>query len=339
MSTGELLSAVEFFSGIGAFAEAVRGCQSFVAADGFKELAADSQVSRHIAQPDWAESDKDPRFRSSSIKIIAAFDQNNDANETYLLNFGLRPISRNLDSIKQNDIPAASAWWLSPPCTPFSRRGKQLDVEDTRAAAFLHLVAMLPHHLPELFMLENVEGFVDSKGEEILFDTLSGCGYKYSRTHLCPSLFGIPSRRPRVFYVASLSERFNVEIDPLSHRSTPVKDLSDYLDTVVSSETLVEQSVQDRYEHGFDVIESPGGAQTICFTSGYARSMKVGGSYLRMENGGLRRFSPGEIIRLLGFSKLFAFPESIPMRSRWRLAGNSVDITCIRFLLEQIGIA
>lgn len=297
-----VLTAVEFFSGIGAFSEATRGSESF-------------------------------------IRVIAAYDQNNDANATYKLNFRLTPNNSNLDSIACTSLPEARFWWLSPPCQPFSRRGNQLDIDDPRAAAFLNLLTLLPEHLPDLLILENVEGFVDSRGEQRLVSCLQQCRYHWSRVLLCPSMFSIPSRRPRVFYVASRNEQFNCRINANSSPAMPRRNLSEFLDIEPARYTILEPRLQERYERGFDIIETcDSEARTICFTSGYGRSMKVAGSFLRLPGGSLRRFSPEEILRILGFSGTFAFPEELSVNSKWKLAGNSVDITCIRFLLHQVGI-
>lgn len=295
-------TAVEFFSGIGAFGFAVAG--------------------------------------NDAVRIVAAFDQNADANAVYLHNFGLKPLSRNLDSIKAVDIPEADVWWLSPPCTPFSRRGKQLDTDDKRALAFLNLLALLPGFLPQLVLLENVAGFIGSEAEALLIETLTLCGYAWGRLLLCPSQFGIPCLRPRVFYAACRTDRFRVSFEEPVALVSAGEPLCSYLDAQPPESCILSRDLQERYERSLDVIEDAtlSQARTICFTSGYGRTMKAGGSFLRLIDGSLRRFSPEEIVRLLGFSPSFQFPSAISSRSAWRLAGNSVDITCLRFLLRSVGL-
>jgi site-specific DNA-cytosine methylase len=317
-----VIRAVEFFSGIGAFAESVGSHCKKTAVDTCRKGSTDYDATL-----------------SEQAEIVAAFDQNADANATYSLNFGLKPISRNLDSIKSADIPAADLWWMSPPCTPFSRRGNRLDLQDNRSAAFRNLLILLPQHRPELFFMENVTGFIDSSGEQLLTDVLSATGYRYSRVSLCPSLFGVPCLRPRVFYVACTSERLEIEINKDKIQRTEFRTLADYLDREPDPRTFLEPHVQERYQQGFDIVDATrDDARAICFTSGYARTMKVGGSFLSIENNRLRRFSPGEIVRLLGFSNNFQFPPEISWRNQWKLAGNSVDITCLRFLFSSVGL-
>lgn len=303
--TAEEIVALEFFSGIGAFSHCLDYC----------------------------------RF---PVRVGAAFDQSEHANSTYELNFGLKPIARNLDSIRSESLPPAKMWWLSPPCTPYSRRGRQLDTDDPRSAAFLNLMALLPHFLPDIVLLENVAGFADSRGEALLYNTFEKSGYRFGRVSLCPSLFGLPALRPRLFYIATLRSDVNIPEElglakpqfesSLSHR------LADYLDLEAQAETYLPKHLQDRYERSLDIVEDAAGgdARAICFTSGYARTMKAGGSFLRMEDGTLRRFSPKEIVRLLGFPESFRFPLHLDLKAQWRLAGNSVDLTCLRYLLSRL---
>lgn len=201
-------------------------------------------------------------------------------------------------------------------------------------------MSLLPHFLPDVVLLENVVGFADSKGEELLYDTFTKAGYGFARLSLCPSLFGLPSLRPRLFYIGTRRSDINIpdeltikkpEFDPL----LPSR-LSDYLDREPIEGTFLPRSLQARYERSLAVIEdaTDRDAQAICFTSGYARTMRAGGSFLRMEDGSLRRFSPNEIVRLLGFPESFKFPSHLDLKTQWRLAGNSVDLTCIRYLLS-----
>jgi tRNA (cytosine38-C5)-methyltransferase len=50
---------------------------------------------------------------------------------------------------------------MSPPCQPYTRGGKQLDLEDNRTQALKNLINILPQlkTKPEFIMLENVVNF------------------------------------------------------------------------------------------------------------------------------------------------------------------------------------
>lgn len=298
--------AVEFFSGIGAFAQAVK-------------------LLEHNRDCDCV------------VEVIAAFDQNSEANRTYAHNFGKAPCARNLDSIKWQQIPDANIWWLSPPCTPFSRRGNRLDLADPRSAALVNVLSILAVRLPSIIFVENVCGFAGSNAEEKLLALFDTNGYRWSRTELCPTLLGVPSRRPRLFYAASRTPVIDPPVIEQASIARKFTALADFLDSDPQADLILEHELQERYERGLDIIEdvNDSDASTICFTSGYARSMKVGGSFIRMAGGRIRRFSPEEIIRVLGFPESFRFAEGTSLETGWRLAGNSVDVRCIQLLLQE----
>lgn len=76
------MRAIELFSGIGAFSQAVES----------------------LGLP---------------LEVVQAYDQSDSANLTYELNWGLKPRARNIESLKaSSDLVQAELWWMSPPCAP-----------------------------------------------------------------------------------------------------------------------------------------------------------------------------------------------------------------------------
>lgn len=288
------LTAVEFFSGIGAFSYAAK---------------------------------------SHNIDVIAAFDQYALANDTFEHNFALRPNAKNLESINIDQIPPADIWWLSPPCTPFSVRGKQKGLRDPRSRSFLNLIEYLPTLHPQFVMVENVAAFAESDAFEKLLSIVRECGYSTAAVQLCSTQFGVPMRRPRHFFVAARQGSNDWSI-PLPATSTKLP-LTDFL-LKGGDELLLKADVVTKYGDGFDIVTLSGEDDLICFTKNYARCMKASGSLLRLHDGRLRRFSPEEILQLMGFGIDFAFPEHIQLETRWRLVGNSVDVRAIDHLLKAV---
>jgi site-specific DNA-cytosine methylase len=304
------VKAIEFFSGIGAFAEAVRNYE---------------------------------------IDVVAAFDQNEAANETYAHNFSLQPCSRNLDSIKLSELPQADLWWMSPPCTPFSVRGKRKGLQDPRAASLRNLIEIAATTaMPQYILIENVVGFRNSDAANFVQRKLAPHGYDFVEFDLCSTQFGVPMRRRRYFLVAGRTFAGNGAIPagslmpPILSRESPGRSplrLQEFITEDADGDLLVPEAVMERYEQGFDIVDvNDAEAQLICFTKNYERCMKASGSLLRTGKG-IRRVSPEEILRLLGFSESFIFPREISRSLRWRLLGNSVDVRVIKFILESLGIA
>lgn len=288
--------AVEFFSGIGAFAAGVAGLE---------------------------------------VQVVAAFDQNEAANRTYAANHGLVPSSRNLDTISFAEVPEADLWWLSPPCTPYSRRGARKDDDDPRAVSFLNLIRLMSLKRPRALVVENVAGFVGSRVHASLLLMLGHAGYAVAEVDLCPTRFGVPMRRPRRFVVARRGEPVSLVAPPVAPAWDPP--LARYVDRVADPALTVAPEVVAKYGAGFNAVDAADPrASVICFTSGYQRSVMASGSYLRLPHGGVRRLAPHEIVRLLGFPVRFAFPAEVPISTQYRLAGNSVDVRAVRWLIAPL---
>ncbi len=292
------LRALEFFSGIGAFAQA----------------AADH-----------------------NIEVLAAYDQSQWANLAYEKNYGVKPISRNLDNIAVASLPEADIWWLSPPCTPYTRRGLQRDIADQRAKSLLHLISCMLAKRPPVIIVENVEAFLQSKMRSILEDALVEAGYYFSVIHLDSRMFGVPVARPRVFVVATLK--------PHALSAPPIvatQSLSDIISTSKDSayDLFLDQNVVSRYEKVLNVVAAEAlndsGTTLICFTSGYYQCRKASGSLLRLSNGLTRYFSPAEILALLGFDSSYSLPDHFSLPICYRLVGNSVDVRAISYLLDNL---
>jgi site-specific DNA-cytosine methylase len=289
------MKAVEFFSGIGAFAYAAR---------------------------------------EFGIELVAAFDQSEDANKVYKHNFGMAPSSRNLDSIKADEIPKADLWWLSPPCKPYTIRGARRDQDDPRAQSLARVIELLGDKLPRIVIVENVFAFENSAMYQRLVERLRELEYAVQTVHLCSTMFGVPMKRPRVFVVARLGGGTLDIAEPIGAR-LPI-DLFLNCDNT-GGRLDVPRADVTRHENSMNIISAQEHEYAICFTSGYDVSYRASGSFIRYgDDGRVRRFDPEEILGLLGFGPDFEFPADMPLRTCWRLAGNSVDVRCIRHLLSSL---
>lgn len=138
-------------------------------------------------------------------------------------------------------------------------------------------------------------------------------------------------RRPRYYLSAART--------PLAAPSPPSPSphpLADYLDPAPAAEALyLPSATVARFGDGLRLLDpADPAAYATCFTAGYGRSLMHAGAYLRCGER-VRRFSPEEIARLLGFPASFAFPPEIPLRKRWHLLGNSLSVTAVREVLRD----
>lgn len=267
--------------------------------------------------------------------ILAAIDQNQTAQLTYQFNYPHPFIAKTLESISVDFLKELNAdlWWASPPCQPFTIKGMQRQLKDSRSKGFLDMLHKIKQVQPRHFFFENVMGFEHTTGHRLLLDTLTTSGYRYSRTYkLCPTQWGLPNRRPR-FYLAASKQPFHPFPEPISKPIT----LASFLRQEYDSKWLVPGEVVSKYWASMDVVDpSCQQAITQTFGSGYGKSPGRCGSYLKTFDGKIRFFTPREILNLLGFSKSFQFPPSLPIRRQWKHACNSLSIPVVKAILSTI---
>ena len=262
---------------------------------------------------------------------MAAFDQSGPANSVYEANHPHRPTPRNLRRIPEAELPAADLWWMSPPCTPFTSRGARRDDDDPRAAPLLRLIELIPRRRPPAILLENVAGFATSRCRERLLESLGAAGYGVAEVDLDPTRFGVPMRRPRRFLAARLGAPPELPLPELP----PLRPLASFLDPFDES-LRVPGEVVGAYGAALDVVDADDPAAVVStVTRAYARSWTKSGSLVR-QAGQVRRLSPEEILRLLGFPERFRFPDEFATPLRFRLVGNSIDVRAAAWLLDRL---
>lgn len=273
--------------------------------------------------------------------VVAAVDQSPYANAVYAANHRLAPKAWNLAGVRAAQLAAFAAgrWWMSPPCQPFTVRGARRDLEDPRVRPLLRVLELIAELRPPVLAMENVPGFVASATRGHLRGSLIAAGYTLNERLLCPTALGIPMRRHRYYLVARLggegAHRAAFEPTPTPPPSTP---LASFLDVTPDPALYLPEATVRAYGYSANILD---GADPLavgtCFTSAYGRSPVRAGSYLR-DAGGVRTFSPAEILRLLGFPASFTFPDHLSLRTRYDLAGNSLSIDAVRAVLREAGV-
>jgi hypothetical protein len=103
---------------------------------------------------------------------------------------------------------------------------------------------------------------------------------------------------------------------------------------------MLEPHLVKRYSEAMNIIDIQDTAlpatSSICFTSNYGKCLRGSGSFLRLNDAEVRRFAPAEILNLLGFRKSFNIPDSVSLSKQWKLVGNSLDIDCVKQVLQII---
>lgn len=154
-------------------------------------------------------------FRRAGITFDVAFDYSKEACDSYEANLGHRPVqmdARDLLRLVQSGWrPAARDIDLlvaDPPCTPWSRAGKRLGVEDERdmLGVTCELIRLLR---PRAYLIGNVPGLDDSTQWHHLQAALAPlakegyCIRDYAS--LDAADFGVPQHRVRPFWFGHLA--------------------------------------------------------------------------------------------------------------------------------------
>lgn len=254
------------------------------------------------------------------LDVQAALDIDQDARYVYTSNFAGNYICCELGSVQANQIEKykADLWWMTPPCTPFTQKGKRKD-------------------------------YTVSQSGHQLVSQLQQAGFETRIIKRCPTQSGWPNRRQRIYLLAL---RYPVPQQVYQHiiqdwaqepttQSLPTslpRRLSEFLDHSITRDQKpklwLDESTCQQYHQSIDRV-NPDDAQAIaaCFGSSYGKAINRSGSYLWHDNG-YRRFSPREVANLLGFPKEFILPETLSDRRLWHLLGNSLSLPIVRELMQ-----
>lgn len=286
--------AVEFFAGIGGFATACPGYQ-----------------------------------------VVAAYDVNQLAARVYQANHPAEYLVREIESLPLEELAGwnANLWWMSPPCQPYTHRGKIRDTQDARSRSLMKLIDALAECLPAQLAVENVCGFANSQAHARLVAQLEHCGYHWQQRELCPTQLGWPNRRPRFYLLARRSTPFG-GWHPLPSQTV---DLRDLIDVEISRDPAlhVNAAFIQRYEQAIDRIDGHSQRPTACFASSYGQSPLNSGSYLATEDG-YRRLHPREVANLLGYPTNFVLPNELTYRQLWKLLRNSLSLPAVRYIMQHL---
>jgi len=262
------------------------------------------------------------------VEIVKAYDQNDSAIASYNANFSHKATKFNLEKFDETHLENIDFLWMSPPCQPYTRKGVGKELEDSRTDSFKTILKAIQLKPPLHVVVENVEGFKESSGRDLLVKTLKNRGYHISETLLCPSELGIPNRRMRYYLCASLKP-----LKPIQ-KSFTCRELKEFLNEP-NEPFLIPSDKLEKFKDGFRIINPEDkNAYSTCFTSSYSKSWMHSGAYLTCSES-VRLFEPTEIASLMGFGDNFIFPKELTKRQCYRLIGNSLSVYAVKSILTK----
>lgn len=143
-------------------------------------------------------------YEQHPFKIVAAYDNLDDAVKTYRLNLGDEIENVDLAKVEAAELPRADVLIGGFPCQDFSSSGTKTGLAGERGQLYTALVRYMREHRPKVVVGENVPHLGRLSGgaylERILKDfEAEGYSFRVWDVH-CPS-HGLPQSRRRLFLV------------------------------------------------------------------------------------------------------------------------------------------
>lgn len=296
-------------------------------------------------------------LESFGAKCVFASEIDKHAKNVYEANFGEKP-SGDITKINPNDIPDHDILCAGFPCQPFSIAGKQEGFADlTRGTIFYDILRVVKVKKPQVIFLENVanlEAHDNGNTFNIVKSSIEELGYSFNYSVMNALDYGVPQNRKRIYIVAFRNDikvndfKFPEPItltkhveDILEHESDiAAKMYVNRTDVVMNSKDL--NSYSDRpiqighvaaNRQGERIYSIKGTAITLTANGG-GQFSKTGGYLI---NNKLRKLTPRECARLMGFPDDFIIAES--NNQAYTQFGNSVVIDVIQMILKSIAEA
>jgi DNA (cytosine-5)-methyltransferase 1 len=157
-------------------------------------------------------------------------------------NLGQHVIAANILELDPADFEAVDLLHASPPCPSFSTAkagGEETALDIALAQKTADFVAVL---LPQVFTLENVYAYRNSKSWAIIAETLTRHGYQFNYWHVNSADYGVPQTRKRMIVVARRDGR-TPSLPPATHAENPVPGLFGTLEKWVGWYAAIEDLI------------------------------------------------------------------------------------------------
>lgn len=281
-------------------------------------------------------------FENIGGECVFSSEWDTACQETYRANFGETPAG-DITKIDANDIPDHDILTGGFPCQSFSIIGKRQGLRDSRGTLFFDVERILKAKRPKAFLLENVKQLT-TIDNGLTFQTMLGklkeLGYFLHWKVLNALDYGIPQKRERVLIVGFQKDYPFRFPEPVKERA-PLSSILEPHDSVPAKYFLSEtaaaklsQKVLKRPAHPTIWHENKSGHIGI---HEYSCALRANASYNYLLVDGLRRPTPREQLRLMGFPDSYKIVvNDSHIRKQ---AGNSVVVPVVQSVARQMAQA
>lgn len=285
------------------------------------------------------------RVFKDDCDIVFSSEIDKNAQKTYYKNYNDLPHG-DITQIDEKNIEPHDIILAGFPCQAFSIAGYRKGFEDTRGTLFFDVARIAAYHKPKVLFLENVKGFVNHDNGntfKIVKQTLSDLGYKVYAEVLNTKDYGIPQNRERIYIVAFLDNDVDFKFPKKKKLESTIHDFLEkkvddlfyyngkpLYDKIKNDVTSKDTVYQWRRQY---VRENK---NNVCPT--LTANMGTGGHNVPiiLDKKGIRKLTPNECVKFQGFDDEFQFPSDLALSHKYKQAGNSVTVSVIEQIAEEI---
>nr|CDL65630.1 unnamed protein product [uncultured bacterium] len=296
--------------------------------------------------------------QTGCFKTVYANEFDKYPAETFELNFdGLKVDRRDIHDVHVSEIPDFDVMLAGFPCQAFSIAGNRQGFQDDkgRGTLFFELIRIIEQKKPRIVFLENVKNLVSHDNGytfKVILEELEKQGYFVKYQVLNAMDYGdVPQNRERIYIVAfrNIDEYHNFDFPMPIQRTKTVEDIIDFYSKVDEKFYYREGKYKgDIYEQ---LVEAMDDSRAIYqWRRKYVRKNKSGVVPTLTANQGegghnvciidskygIRKMTPHECFNAQGFPVDFRLPDNMSNGRLYKQAGNSVCVSVIRRIAEQI---
>ncbi|MCM1125794.1 MAG: DNA cytosine methyltransferase [Lachnospiraceae bacterium] len=303
----------------------------------------------------------DKGFENNELfKVVYANEFDPYPVRTYELNSRLKVDCRDIREIKADEIPDFDVLLAGFPCQAFSVAGYRKGFEDEkgRGTLFFELIRIIEVKNPQIVFLENVKNLVGHDGGntfKVISEALKKHGYFVEPKVLNAMEYGnTPQNRERIYIVCFKDEnaRKNFQFPQPMQLKKKLDEIIDFNGGVDEKyyyregkykgdiyEKLVEAMDDDRavyqWRRTYVRKNKSGVVPTLTANQG------EGGHNVCLIKtlGGIRKMTPHECFNAQGFPEDFKLPDDMSDARLYKQAGNSVCVSVIERIADEIANA
>lgn len=288
---------------------------------------------------------------------VFSSDKNKNARLTYQANYGDMPAG-DITKIPAEEIPPFDVLCGGFPCQSFSIAGCQRGLYgDSRGQMIFEIARIAEYHKPKVLFLENVDNLVrhdSGKTLATIVELLGSLGYNVNYKVLAANEFGCATIRKRVYFICFRNDlHINFKFPEPFESDVAVEDFLEHdvdehyfldMDKITFYKPDSLERVKNTYRMGYFGNLRKGGAigqgQRVYSIKGLAPTFVAssrdvaGGTESFYIDGRVRKLTPNEAKRIMGFPESFIFP--VAEARAYEQIGNSVAVPVLKAIAKQI---